>query len=86
MCGYEFETQSIHLGDEPIGFFDPMEMAKRQFPNREIPPYPYGGMGDMMPTLFECRKCKKLEWTLEHTHYMRGLCYNCSNQTVTEEE
>ena len=77
-CGHEF-TQTIILSDEGFGVYGTKHYFEDRFPGREIPPYPYNAMGDMMPTLFECSECSKLIWTLDHSVYIKGLCSGCNS-------
>ena len=73
-CDHEF-TPNLILSDAPINFFDPTEQAKRDYPNKEIPPYPANAMGDCMPYLIECKECNKLKWSL--CSYDRVTGYTC---------
>ena len=72
------------MKNKSSNFFDPMDNAKRQYPNRYKPLYPYNATGDCMPYIIECKDCKKLSWSLcsydRVTGYLCRECYNSSKQ------
>jgi len=88
-CDHEFDIQLHAFSDRVNDFYNPMEIARRRFPNGEIPPYPHGATGDSMPYLIECKGCAKLDWSLcsydRVTGYLCHECYQSSNQTEKEE-
>lgn len=69
-CGAEFEEEIWAVATES---FSELE-AKKRFPNRNIPPYPYGVSGDMMPECRECDRCGELFWTAEYSRHHCGRC------------
>jgi hypothetical protein len=82
ILGYK-EKQYVYLLDEYnkikkevryVSSEEYIENLQKKYPNKIIPPYPYGVSGDMIPELRECQKCGKLFWNLE---YGRKLCGKC---------
>ena len=84
------ETPSIIFSDNPTSYYHPIETAKRDYPNREIPPYPHNAMGDSMPYIIECKECGKLCWSLcsydRVTGHTCSKCYRSSKESVIRYE
>ena len=81
-CGHEFETFDLSSGfinhNIQSSYLNPLNFYKEKYPNKEIPPYPYGICGDMMAVIIECKVCDKLFWTAHYSFYRSGLCHECS--------
>jgi len=83
-CGHEFDSfDSAAYFDSELKLFltpikTPEEMAKEEYPDKKIPPYPYQATGYCMPYLIACQKCGKLKWSLEAYERVTGyICNEC---------